>query len=92
MLGTDYPFPLGELEPGSLIESMEDFDNALKVKQMHNALFKMISEECGNTFNACCCLYITRSNVLVIVFFLFQERLLADNALEFLGLRRQQFE
>lgn len=32
MLGTDYPFPLGELEPGSLIESMEDFDHALKVK------------------------------------------------------------
>ncbi|XP_062390705.1 2-amino-3-carboxymuconate-6-semialdehyde decarboxylase [Sardina pilchardus] len=50
MLGTDYPFPLGELEPGSLIESMEDFDHALK------------------------------------------ERLLADNALEFLGLKRQQFE
>lgn len=31
MLGTDYPFPLGELEPGLLIESMEDFDDALKV-------------------------------------------------------------
>jgi aminocarboxymuconate-semialdehyde decarboxylase len=25
-LGSDYPFPLGEREPGSLIESMEDFD------------------------------------------------------------------
>lgn len=34
MLGTDYPFPLGELEPGSLIESMEDIDDTLKVKQM----------------------------------------------------------
>lgn len=31
MLGTDYPFPLGELQPGSLIESMEEFDNTLKV-------------------------------------------------------------
>lgn len=31
MLGTDYPFPLGELEPGSLIESTDDFDDTLKV-------------------------------------------------------------
>ena len=31
MLGTDYPFPLGELQPGSLIESMDEFDDTLKV-------------------------------------------------------------
>lgn len=31
MLGTDYPFPLGELQPGALIESMEEFDDTLKV-------------------------------------------------------------
>ncbi|XP_041662447.1 2-amino-3-carboxymuconate-6-semialdehyde decarboxylase isoform X1 [Cheilinus undulatus] len=30
MLGTDYPFPLGELQPGSLIESMNEFDGSLK--------------------------------------------------------------
>ncbi len=29
MLGSDYPFPLGELEPGSLIESME-YDDSIK--------------------------------------------------------------
>ncbi len=29
-LGTDYPFPLGELEPGKLIESMEDLDSATR--------------------------------------------------------------
>ncbi len=29
-LGTDYPFPLGELEPGSLIHSMSDYDLATK--------------------------------------------------------------
>ncbi|XP_051998650.1 2-amino-3-carboxymuconate-6-semialdehyde decarboxylase [Xyrauchen texanus] len=50
MLGTDYPFPLGELEPGALIESMDEFDSSLK------------------------------------------EKLLAGNALEFLGLSRKQFE
>ncbi|XP_051886937.1 2-amino-3-carboxymuconate-6-semialdehyde decarboxylase isoform X2 [Pristis pectinata] len=50
MLGTDYPFPLGELKPGNLIESMEEFDNELK------------------------------------------DKLLAKNALEFLGLERKQFE
>uniref|UniRef100_A0A671EET5 2-amino-3-carboxymuconate-6-semialdehyde decarboxylase n=1 Tax=Rhinolophus ferrumequinum TaxID=59479 RepID=A0A671EET5_RHIFE len=32
ILGTDYPFPLGELEPGKLIESMEEFDTETKDK------------------------------------------------------------
>ncbi|XP_069315779.1 2-amino-3-carboxymuconate-6-semialdehyde decarboxylase isoform X3 [Eulemur rufifrons] len=32
ILGTDYPFPLGELEPGKLIESMEEFDEETKDK------------------------------------------------------------
>uniref|UniRef100_A0A668RWH3 2-amino-3-carboxymuconate-6-semialdehyde decarboxylase n=1 Tax=Oreochromis aureus TaxID=47969 RepID=A0A668RWH3_OREAU len=49
MLGTDYPFPLGELQPGSLIESMDVFDDTLK------------------------------------------DKLLAGNALEFLGLKRELF-
>lgn len=31
LLGTDYPFPLGELEPGKLIESIEEFDAETKV-------------------------------------------------------------
>ncbi|XP_067891180.1 2-amino-3-carboxymuconate-6-semialdehyde decarboxylase isoform X2 [Heterodontus francisci] len=39
MLGTDYPFPLGELKPGKLIESMEEFSNELKDKLLtKNAL------------------------------------------------------
>ncbi|XP_053261332.1 2-amino-3-carboxymuconate-6-semialdehyde decarboxylase isoform X2 [Podarcis raffonei] len=39
MLGTDYPFPLGEHEPGKLIESMEEFDDELKDKlKFGNAL------------------------------------------------------
>ncbi|XP_059896073.1 2-amino-3-carboxymuconate-6-semialdehyde decarboxylase [Gadus macrocephalus] len=50
MLGTDYPFPLGELEPGSLIESMDELDNTLK------------------------------------------DKLLSGNALDFLGIKREQFE
>ncbi|XP_068592800.1 2-amino-3-carboxymuconate-6-semialdehyde decarboxylase [Cebidichthys violaceus] len=50
MLGTDYPFPLGELQPGSLIESMDELDDTLK------------------------------------------DKLLAGNAVEFLGLKREQFE
>lgn len=32
MLGTDYPFPLGELEPGRLIESMDDLSKSTKGK------------------------------------------------------------
>ena len=34
VLGSDYPFPLGEHHPGKLIESMEDFDEELKVRKM----------------------------------------------------------
>uniref|UniRef100_A0A4W3I8R0 2-amino-3-carboxymuconate-6-semialdehyde decarboxylase n=1 Tax=Callorhinchus milii TaxID=7868 RepID=A0A4W3I8R0_CALMI len=49
MLGTDYPFPLGELEPGKLIESMEQYNSGTK------------------------------------------DKLLAENALEFLGLEKKQF-
>ncbi|XP_013417868.1 2-amino-3-carboxymuconate-6-semialdehyde decarboxylase-like [Lingula anatina] len=32
ILGSDYPFPLGEHHPGKLIESMEDFEDDLKDK------------------------------------------------------------
>lgn len=31
MLGSDYPFPLGEHLPGKLVEDMADFDDKLKV-------------------------------------------------------------
>uniref|UniRef100_A0A3B3Z825 2-amino-3-carboxymuconate-6-semialdehyde decarboxylase n=1 Tax=Periophthalmus magnuspinnatus TaxID=409849 RepID=A0A3B3Z825_9GOBI len=48
MLGSDYPFPLGELQPGALIQSMSDLPQS--------------------------------------------DKLLAGNALEFLGLKREQFE
>lgn len=38
-LGSDYPFPLGEEHPGRLIESMPDFDEALKRRLLvENAL------------------------------------------------------
>lgn len=39
MLGTDYPFPLGELQPGTLIESMDEFDDTLKVVIFVSSLF-----------------------------------------------------
>ncbi|XP_074157983.1 2-amino-3-carboxymuconate-6-semialdehyde decarboxylase isoform X2 [Sminthopsis crassicaudata] len=32
LLGTDYPFPLGDLEGGKLIDSMEEFDDETKDK------------------------------------------------------------
>ena len=31
MLGSDYPFPLGEHHPGKLIESVEDWEESTKV-------------------------------------------------------------
>ena len=35
-LGTDYPFPLGELEPGKLIDSMF-YDDEKKAKLLHES-------------------------------------------------------
>ena len=32
ILGSDYPFPLGEHHPGKLIESMQEWDAKLKVR------------------------------------------------------------
>lgn len=36
-LGTDYPFPLGELEPGALIRSMDDIDEATRLQLLGGA-------------------------------------------------------
>jgi len=40
-LGTDYPFPLGELEPGKLIENSK-FDEAAKAEMLHGAALKWL--------------------------------------------------
>lgn len=40
-LGTDYPFPLGELEPGKLIET-SGFDDAAKAEMLHGAALKWL--------------------------------------------------
>lgn len=39
ILGMDYPFPLGELEPGKLIESIEEFDAETKVYAFYFMVF-----------------------------------------------------
>jgi aminocarboxymuconate-semialdehyde decarboxylase len=41
-LGTDYPFPLGELEPGKLIES-SNFDEETKAKMLHGAALEWLN-------------------------------------------------
>ncbi|MEP6904215.1 MAG: amidohydrolase family protein [Actinomycetota bacterium] len=41
-LGTDYPFPLGELEPGKIIESM-NFDEKTKAKLLHGAALEWLN-------------------------------------------------
>ncbi len=43
-LGTDYPFPLGELEPGKLIES-SNFDEATKAEMLHGAALEWLDLE-----------------------------------------------
>lgn len=42
-MGTDYPFPLGELEPGKLIESMAEFDAETKVYAFYDMDFFLFS-------------------------------------------------
>ena len=44
MLGTDYPFPLGELKPGSLIESMT-FDKNVKEMLLHQSALDWLNLE-----------------------------------------------
>jgi aminocarboxymuconate-semialdehyde decarboxylase len=41
-LGTDYPFPLGELEPGKLIETSL-FDAETKAEMLHGAALKWLN-------------------------------------------------
>ena len=41
-LGTDYPFPLGELEPGKLIEE-SDFDDATKARMLHGTALEWLN-------------------------------------------------
>ena len=41
-LGTDYPFPLGELEPGKLIEKAS-FDEKTKTQMLHGAALKWLN-------------------------------------------------
>jgi aminocarboxymuconate-semialdehyde decarboxylase len=36
-LGTDYPFPLGELQPGQLIENMPEFSTEVKEWLLHKS-------------------------------------------------------
>ncbi len=45
-LGTDYPFPLGELEPGKLIETSK-FDRETKAKMLHGAALEWLNVEKG---------------------------------------------
>jgi aminocarboxymuconate-semialdehyde decarboxylase len=49
-LGTDYPFPLGELEPGKLIESMP-YDDEIKAMLLHGAALNWLDLE-KNRFEA----------------------------------------
>lgn len=35
ILGSDYPFPLGEHHPGKLIDSVQDWDSELKVRRKY---------------------------------------------------------
>jgi aminocarboxymuconate-semialdehyde decarboxylase len=42
MMGSDYPFPLGEQEPGALIESVAEFDPGLKRKLLADNAFRWL--------------------------------------------------
>lgn len=42
MLGSDYPFPLGEAKPGSLIESM-DYEDGIKGMLLHGAALNWLN-------------------------------------------------
>lgn len=41
-LGSDYPFPLGELEPGRLIESMDEFDEHARARLLSGTALEFL--------------------------------------------------
>jgi len=45
-LGTDYPFPLGELQPGKLIDSMP-YDDKIKERLLSGSALEWLSLEKG---------------------------------------------
>jgi aminocarboxymuconate-semialdehyde decarboxylase len=45
VLGSDYPFPLGEAEPGRLIESMHDFNDATRRKLLADNAFEWLGRD-----------------------------------------------
>jgi aminocarboxymuconate-semialdehyde decarboxylase len=46
-LGSDYPFPLGEEQPGSLIASMPDLDEAVRGRLLHGTALEFLNRETG---------------------------------------------
>jgi len=51
MLGSDYPFPLGEERPGELIESMEDLPAAIRRQMLHTTPVEFLGKA-GQRFTA----------------------------------------
>ena len=49
ILGSDYPFPLGEHHPGKLIDSIQDWDSELKV-EFAQAIGEIASATLGPSF------------------------------------------
>ena len=43
ILGTDYPFPLGELEPGNLIKGLTSIDGETKEKMLYRNAIKFLN-------------------------------------------------
>jgi aminocarboxymuconate-semialdehyde decarboxylase len=46
-LGTDYPFPLGELVPGKLIQSMDDLSPATKARLLGGTALAWLNMDAG---------------------------------------------
>ena len=44
-LGSDYPFPLGEAEPGKLIESIAEFSDEARASLLHGAALEFLGLE-----------------------------------------------
>jgi aminocarboxymuconate-semialdehyde decarboxylase len=46
-LGSDYPFPLGEERPGSLIASMSDLDELVRGRLLHGTALEFLNRDSG---------------------------------------------
>ena len=92
LLGSDYPFPLGEPHPGKLIADVYKDNVELRVSTYGTVMHPVNKQARLTRYLLAELFAFVNQSLTSIVYILLQDKLLAGNALRFLGLDRSQFE